>query len=479
MRMPLLAAILLLATRALALEAWFDHKVFQTAEGEHYVETFLSFTGPSLRHAPAGDSLWYAQVDCTLIIRQDSTIADYRKLTIDGPKEFFGYRPDFLDVQRFLLPEGEYTFELELTDAHNSEDQVSFEKDFEITAQTAGCSDLMLVRAFAKSEGQNELSKSGLDLLPYVSTYYPQRVDVLMFYAELYGTEAFFGDSGKFLVNCYLADPEDGLPIAAAQRMKREKAAPVVPVMQTLDISTIPTGDYDLVLEMRNRQNELVARETLSVSRSNRLENPTTDDLETIDPSITFAAAFTDRDTLLYYIDALQPIATAVERVTIQNLLQEADMTTMQQYFYYFWARRDEAYAESIWLAYKKEVDYVDENFGTRIKHGFETDQGRIYLKWGAPNSIGKRHQDIYAYPYEIWHYYTLGDRFRNKRFVFWNRDLVGEEFELLHSDVPGEINNQQWKQLILGRDPSAGGAGNSSERSASLQILEDLFLNP
>lgn len=154
-------------------------------------------------------------------------------------------------------------------------------------------------------------------------------------------------------------------------------------------------------------------------------------------------------------------------------------MTTMQQYFYYFWARRDEAYAESIWLAYKKEVDYVDENFGTRIKHGFETDQGRIYLKWGAPNSIGKRHQDIYAYPYEIWHYYTLGDRFRNKRFVFWNRDLVGEEFELLHSDVPGEINNQQWKQLILGRDPSAGGAGNSSERSASLQILEDLFLNP
>lgn len=472
---------LMLSYQALALEAWFDHKVFQTAQGEAFVETYLSITGTSVFYDVQEDSTRQARIGCTLIIRRDSTIVDFRKVNIAGPAVSTADRPDFMDVQRFILPEGDYTFDITLIDQQRTTDEVTFQKGFDVFAETErpSVSDLFLIRAFAPTQSENDLSKSGMDLLPYLSTYYPQRMDVLMFYAELYGTQAYFGDSGKFLLDCFLMDQKDSVVVNFARRMKREKAAPVVPVVETLDISAVPSGDYTLVVEIRDRENRLVASESLEILRSNRLEQPSAKELSSIDPTRTFASHFTQRDSLLFYLDALQPIASHVERITIQNLLQEADLLTMQQYFYYFWARRDEVYAQDIWERYQREVLKAEQLYGTRIKHGFETDMGRIFLKWGPPNSVGKRHQDIFAYPYEIWHYYELGDRFRNKRFVFWNQDLIGEEFILLHSDVPGETSNEQWKSLILSRQPNQGLGGADADKSSALLLLEQMYINP
>ncbi len=44
------------------------------------------------------------------------------------------------------------------------------------------------------------------------------------------------------------------------------------------------------------------------------------------------------------------------------------------------------------------------------------------------------------SYPYEIWEYYHLADGEVDKKFVFYDRELVGNNYELLHSDARGEI---------------------------------------
>ena len=82
---------------------------------------------------------------------------------------------------------------------------------------------------------------------------------------------------------------------------------------------------------------------------------------------------------------------------------------------------------------------------------------GRIYLKYGPPNSIREDHlgqQQIVAVPgnaaslvdavdYQIWHYYKVNG-YSDRIFVFvrgLDKYSLGEEFVLLYTDIPGEIS--------------------------------------
>ncbi|MBK7946435.1 MAG: hypothetical protein IPJ85_14530 [Flavobacteriales bacterium] len=58
--------------------------------------------------------------------------------------------------------------------------------------------------------------------------------------------------------------------------------------------------------------------------------------------------------------------------------------------------------------------------------------------------------------PYTIWHYYRAG-RFTNRRFVFYQPDMASNCFELLHSEVPGEIQNPQWHLALHSRNTAPG----------------------
>jgi hypothetical protein len=40
-----------------------------------------------------------------------------------------------------------------------------------------------------------------------------------------------------------------------------------------------------------------------------------------------------------------------------------------------------------------------------------------------------------------------------NRKFVFYNPDLVTNDFELLHSDVTGEYSDYNWKVKLMDRN--------------------------
>jgi hypothetical protein len=93
----------------------------------------------------------------------------------------------------------------------------------------------------------------------------------------------------------------------------------------------------------------------------------------------------------------------------------------------------------------------IEAAYKTKIKHGFETDMGRTWLKYGAPDQVEENKHEPNAYPYVIWQYYHLGEQ-NNKRFIFYNPHLVGIEYILLHSDARGEIYNPYWQYELYGR---------------------------
>jgi hypothetical protein len=63
------------------------------------------------------------------------------------------------------------------------------------------------------------------------------------------------------------------------------------------------------------------------------------------------------------------------------------------------------------------------------------------------------------ASPYQLWHYSEVAHQ-RNTRFVFMSKDSAANDYQLIHSDVVGEVNNPRWQMEIYSRyfgQPSEG----------------------
>jgi hypothetical protein len=102
------------------------------------------------------------------------------------------------------------------------------------------------------------------------------------------------------------------------------------------------------------------------------------------------------------------------------------------------------------------QVQLVERLYANNFQEGFETDRGRVYLQYGSPTNIIQREVSSTEYPYEIWQYNKIG-QFSNRRFIFYNPDLVNNAYRLLHSDMLGELKNPAWPQMLNSRNSTKG----------------------
>ncbi|NQX91134.1 MAG: GWxTD domain-containing protein [Flavobacteriales bacterium] len=467
-----------------SIEAYFDLKKFQLPNGENYIETYLSFTTNGVGYTRLDNGLLQAEVEATIIIQQGDNIIDFKKINILSPQVTDSTLTEFLDVQKFILPNGPYTIDVKLKDLNdldNGDAALTQQFILGIRKDQVDFSDVMLLNSATKCNEPGPLTKSGFDLVPHVSDYYSSLQDKLIFYTELYHTDM-LSDS-LFVLSTFISEKFTDDPVDPYMKIERAKAKSIMPILKSFDISELETGYYTLHIEMRNRQNELLLSQEIEFQRNNFKQETTLESIEQVDISRTFVSLYDDRDSLLEHLNSCHPIASNLERSSIENQMQYADLPTLQKYFFYFWSRRSEAHPDLAWAEYKKQVDYVDEEYGTRVKKGYESDRGRVYLQYGKPNTIVVRHNPPNVLPYEIWHYYTIGD-FNNRRFLFYSREAVAVDFVLLHSDMLGEVQNNDWPVIMrtenVEMNTSSSQQNSISRRNAfSGNELEDLFYNP
>ena len=126
-------------------------------------------------------------------------------------------------------------------------------------------------------------------------------------------------------------------------------------------------------------------------------------------------------------------------------------MKTMQQFLFNFWSKRSPMNPKQGFEEYLSAVRRVNMSFKTSSYPGYRTDRGYVFLKYGQPDKIMESPNEPGAYPYEIWHYYEVANQ-HNKRFVFMSKDSAANDYQLIHSDVVGEINNPRWQLEIYSR---------------------------
>ncbi len=107
-------------------------------------------------------------------------------------------------------------------------------------------------------------------------------------------------------------------------------------------------------------------------------------------------------------------------------------------YFKRFWKRMDpnpETEKNELMDEYYRRVNYANQRFSTMAQEGWETDRGRIYIKFGEPDDIERHPFEINSRPYEIWRYYAV-----RKVFLFVDRTGFGDYY--LHPDYLDEEYN-------------------------------------
>ncbi len=419
-----------------------------------YLETYITFDCNSLMYVKNADQ-YQASINLTVIFKQGESIKNYDKYSVSSPmvNDTTNLNGFFMDVQRYSLANGEYQMEIMIEDANNKNERpLNISETIVVDFPDRICfSSIIALEDYKPATEITANTKNGYDLIPMVMPYYPESINRLTFYAEIYNSKKTLGENEKYLLNTYLKTFESNTRIDSYFFTKRMNVKDTEVVINTMDISNLPTGNYYLVLEARDRNNEIIGYNQFFFQRSNTNYQIDNTALATIDPTKVFSGNINNIDTIREYIKSLAPISSQIEVEYANNLIKSDDITTMQQYFYSFWSSRNALSPQIEWENYYTQVKRVNSSFSALKLKGYQTDRGRIFLKYGAPDRIVQNHNEPGAYPYEIWHYYTLANQ-RNKKFVFMSRDIVSNDFQLIHSDAIGELNNSQWTNEIYSR---------------------------
>lgn len=436
------------------IEAYYDMKKYNLPGDQPYVDVYLSFIGKSVKY----DSIGVANVEATLIVKSGKHIIDFRKTHIKSAVIKDDVKVDFLDVQRFSLKNGKYNLQVYLRDLnrHNG-DTVKVNYPFEIfySGNNVELSDIELVAKYEKIDANSQqkdlFSKAGYQVIPFVSNYYPKSLNSISLYAEIYHTDMKFGDDQKFLTVVQITD-EGRNVIGNYRKMIVQNGKAVNVVLTQFDINELYSGTYLIDIEVRNSENELITNKSMRFYRNNipPLSNYSRVD-SVLGEDVVFTQLINNRDTLVDHIKSMRPRAEMLERTIIDNQIKTASTDELQQFMYTFWQKRNQNNPQLAWDKYYELVLIVNAEFGTQILKGYETERGRVYLQYGKPDQLVDITSEPSAYPYQIWFYYHIG-KFNNRRFVFYNRDLSSNDYDLLHSDMVGERYNSQWELDLYSR---------------------------
>jgi len=413
-------------------------------EEQPYIELIFVIDGKSIYYVRNNNGQYEAEVEVKAVVRQNDSIVTQLHYIIGSnlyPDSLLDDKKDFYDIQNIRVPQGNYTIAYELHDRNatgrvlrcTEHLAVQFAHD-NISTSTIG------LLSSISHDNKGLYHKYGMTFSPIFNQFVDENQSILPFYLEIYHSDKKVGERKSITVRSYIENITDTTVQNPLPTISRSyTTAPVVIYVEQIDITHLPSGNYNVVVDILCEDSLLLTQKAFFF-RSNPLINK--------DIKNTFASKITDSLELFHNVYSLFPIATSMEQSFIDRKIKRMTVNELQQYLYAFWVQRNPYFPEKAWLAYKTRVDYVQSQYGSKIVRGYKTDRGRIYLKYGAPSSIKDHPFEPNTHPYQIWEYYTIDDE-RNVKFVFWSPASVTNEYELLHSTKRGEYHDQMWQRRL------------------------------
>ena len=430
-----------------SLKVYTDYNFYYDPSLGEYIELKFQFDANSL--VLVKENSWFrSKVDVEIQLLKDSTKIVRKLYAVESPKYQDSIFMDFFDVKRYPLKPGSYQLLISFSDPYSKQKSISSKQAIVVPDlhSKISISDIQVCENIRETSEVTILSKSGYALFPRLINYFPADCQFLPTYLELYNPSK---DSISLRLKTSFFKQGDTNEIVDMTRFSDVVIQDVTPIIQKNIISNLSTGSYRMVYSLIQGSTILCTSAYFFDRMNEPLEYIATDNI-VLDPIFQKSIP---NDSLPYYLASIIPVANPMEIPIINKLVKENDLDKMRKYMQSFWViTSGRLNASNSWLNYKEQVKMVEKTYSTAIFKGYESDRGRVYLKYGQPSAIAARETSPSEYPYEIWQYDKI-KQFSNKRFVFYNPDLVNNHYQLLHSDMQGELKNYRWQQLLTKRN--------------------------
>ena len=450
-----LAFFLLCSFSSQALDASITYSTFKSP-AQNYVEVYLYVVGKTVTYIPNADStMFQAGVEVVILFKQGEEIIKFDKYNLSSPKS--GLQEDFVDLKRFALPDGEYQIEVSIQDNQDAANVVRYDgvmkMDYPKDANTLLQSDIELLASVKKAEKEEHvLVKNGFFVEPLPHNFYHKNLDKLIFYNEVYDTDKKIGDDFQVSYGIEAMVNNKTKPIVIGH--KKRKPQPINVLILQMDIKDLPSGNYNFFVEIRNRTKELLSRKSIEFTRSNPYLQATHEVIETVEVKDEFVGKLS-RKELRYSLKAIAPLVKDGDVELLNSVVENKDSIIQQRFLFNYWVNQNPNNPEVTYNAFMEVAKAIDKLYASGFGYGFESDRGRIFIKYGRPNDVIKVDNEPSAPPYEIWFYNDFPETNQaDVKFLFYAPDL-GTNYRLLHSTARGEANNPQWQLELYNAAPN------------------------
>lgn len=369
-------------------------------------------------------------------------------ITLRSEVEKPEYQIDILGQKNFILSEGSYLVNIYFFDASTD---ILFSKSFKLLLKKRAFNmpSLSSIQfALLYDSKKNPASvwdetfiKGDIYIIP--NPYREFRGDSLYLkpYFEIYDAKKYNVENLEIIYTIYDAARRK----VASEKMLQIPESDDMPIFKMFPLYKLPSGVYYFEASIEYQSNG--AKHSTSMTKKffsyNWSKEPALEVSFTED-ELFQASEFATMDTHKVNEEFKQ-----LKFILLGTEMQEYSLLTTlrakQRALYKYWKLRDIDSLPTLNLArekYKESIQFANLHFKcSNYPSGWETDRGRVMLKYGAPLS-----RDIYPSKFgknatEIWFY---EGKMAGSYFVFVD-ERGTNDFKLVHSTYPSEIFNDRW----------------------------------
>jgi GWxTD domain-containing protein len=374
------------------VDVWrFNHTFSDTPRAQIYV----SLDGTSVKYKAGPDDLFRPSAGGTLELYKlvnDDTFKVYLanlNFTLPGggglvDTTLESRRISMLNMVELGFMPGKYLLMVEVSDKNNNRsNKTQAIRQFEIQALPKGEFGFSDIKWVSRNNRKGRTLKRS-DFLPLVTNDYFFNQDTMRYYQELYNTQDLVEDN--FLVRSVIFQGDQR--IWTTQTRERKKVTREFNTLwESIYIGKLRSNIYYLQIEIL----DAVTRRTVHTYRKKFYVDNSRLDAD-FEASITggFGTEIFNQyeeKELDYYIQTLMFSATEQER-SFARVLETFEQKKNFIYSFFNKRRKRDQQIIALWKGHLAALDYVNKNFESTLRPGWQTDRGRVFLQYKIPNDV-------------------------------------------------------------------------------------------
>ncbi|MFQ5823969.1 MAG: GWxTD domain-containing protein [bacterium] len=310
----------------------------------------------------------------------------------------------------FLVKPGDYVAQVRLTDLE-TRSYISFKKNIKVPdygKSNLKLSDLQIASSITPTDEESILVKSGRKIIPNVPRIFGPGLDLLYVYLEIYNLHYSPEKPNQELHATVIIQNKKGVEVKS-EELRLDKPGNSCALSVGIPVEGLESGQYKLILRVEDRNSAQKAQKSTHFN--------------IVEPFYKFTIKEYNK-----FVRQLSYIASHSEITYLKSLPKQERL----QGIYKFWQERDPTPGteqNEFMIEFYRRLQYANKHFFGMSGEGWETAQGKIYIKNGPPDYIDHVSSGMHKKSYEVWEYFDL-----NRKYIFVEDWKLGE-YRLLKPD--------------------------------------------